>query len=158
VKDFLEGLAALVAIIAAIIAWRKAAEAKLAEHNATLRAEEALKAAERTAKALEGMHANSSAVLADQKAEREAPAILERWITDAIAEGRNVYANSKLGDAPSFPLRRTITSQAELAAVRLAYKHEDVHRVEQDPERIGGQVVLYVFNPHSSYRLMHGRG
>lgn len=103
------------------------------------------------------MHANSSAVLADQKAEREAPAILERWIAKAIAEGRQNHAGSRLGGAPSFRFRRPVGTNAELIAVRFAYNHQDIQNVEQDPKAIGGEAVLRVFNPDSSYRFMHGR-
>lgn len=75
-RDLLEAGAALAAIVAAIVAWLKANDAKIAERRARDQAEAAIQAAERTASALEGMQSNSSAAAADLKAEREAQAVV----------------------------------------------------------------------------------
>jgi hypothetical protein len=155
VKDFLEAVAAAVAIIAAIAAWLKAAasikEANAAKIAATLaddrankaekRACEALALAERTAKALEGMHSTSAAQLENEQAKAEAPGLLENWIAQARKEGEETYEGRDWATNFHFKLEK-IETRAQLLAAHLAHQDERCSQVAE--ARLGEPFAMRV--------------
>lgn len=148
------------AVITAVAAWIKAAAsikeanaAKIAAANAEARAEEAIRIAAQATDALAGLHTTSAEQLEDERAARDAPAILEQWIQAALAGGRRRGYSS--GDRVlSFTLV-AITSRAEIFAAKRAKLDPRVAACDSHKE-IGTPVTLLVHNPHMHPDLYKG--
>lgn len=144
------------AVIAAIAAWMKSAiavkesnAATIAAANAEARAEEAIKLAARATTALAGLYTTSAEQLEDQRAERDAPAILERWVNSTLVDGRNREPQVLWSEQMYRFVHPCIADRTELFAAKLASFHKDVAHVMKRPE-IGKPLELLIYNPKST--------
>lgn len=139
-------IAFVVAIAPGIIALRRSAAAKIAAANAEARAEEAVRAAQRAADALTGLHAIEQAKLDTSRARVEGNGILLRWLNEAWQQGWDDDAKSGKSRPQFTIVHASIANEAERWAAQLAQSDKFVDEVSTTTPQLGERFWMKIIN------------